>query len=98
MSRLLRWRFWLPRLLIVCLAIGLLQCALNFMARDLAIRTARSTFGVDLRVGSAYVSLLRPRVVLRDLSLAASGDDGPTLRAERWELKFSPSEDRKSVV
>ncbi len=87
MSRLRRWQFWLPRLMLVAVVLLAVQYGLGVFVRSKVIHLGEAAIGARVEVAHARVSIVNRQVVLRDLRVADPRQPLQNLvEADRCEL------------
>src|SRR4051794_7821036 len=100
MRQWLHWRFVVPRLLAVAVAMLAAQYILGVVARSVAIQAGEAAIGRRVEVGHARVSLSGRQVVLDGLRVTDGRGLQNLFEADRCELKFAtgPALHKKAVV
>jgi uncharacterized protein (TIGR03545 family) len=90
MTQWLNWKFFVPRVLALLIALLAVQFVLGIVARSIAIHATETAAGLRMDVGHARVSLLDRHVVFDGLRLVNTGQPSETvLAADRCDLKFA---------
>jgi uncharacterized protein (TIGR03545 family) len=89
MTRWLNWKFVVPRVLALVVALLAVQLVLGIVARSIATSAIETAAALRVDVGHARVSLLDRRVVFNALTLVNTQPSSENiLEADRCELKF----------